>query len=284
MYIPSLGEVGVGFYINMLPVISIIIPCYNSGRFLPEALDSIKAYPDDRVYEVIIVDDGSTDQHTLKLLDELKSKDYTVIHQENKGPAAARNTGIRQSKGEYILFLDSDNKIRAAYIDKGIEILNAYKDVGVVYGNPCFFGDSDHPRFTTQKFDMYKMLRTNYIDMCTVVRKKAWEEVGGLDENRLLMGHEDWEFWISTASKGWKFYYVNEVLFNYRVRSNSLFMQSSETDNVSQLVRYVHQKHLDTYIKYYQALYQNFMICQNDQKRPFRSFIKFIYKKYFERN
>lgn len=269
--------------LTMLPVISIIIPCYNSGQFLPEALESIKSYPDNKVYEVIIVDDGSTDQHTLTLLSKLNHEGYTIIHQENKGPAAARNTGIRQSRGEYILFLDSDNKIRAAYIDKGIEILKTYNDVGVVYGNPSFFGDSDQPRFTTEKFDMYKMLRTNYIDICTVVRRKAWEEVGGLDENRLLMGHEDWEFWINTASKGWKFHYVDEVMFEYRLRSNSLIMQSSETDNVSQLVRYVHQKHLDTYIKYYQALYIQYSICQNDQKRPFRSFVKFMYKKYFKK-
>src|SRR4051812_30462131 len=99
------------------PVVSIIIPCYNSGKYLPEALDSISAYPDKGMYEVIIINDGSTDELTLSLLNNLQQNgEHIVLHQENKGPAAARNAGVKMAKAPYLLFLDSDNKIESNYI------------------------------------------------------------------------------------------------------------------------------------------------------------------------
>src|SRR4051812_30684422 len=118
----------------MHPIISIVIPCYNSGQFLPDAIESVRSYNGKHSYEIIIVDDGSTDEATLTLLEGLSVDSCVVLHQPNKGPAAARNTAIRHSKGEYILFLDSDNKIRPEYIDEGIKALENDKKAGVAYG------------------------------------------------------------------------------------------------------------------------------------------------------
>jgi len=265
---------------HLQPLISIIIPCYNSGQYLPDALESIKTYPDKNAYEVIIVDDGSTDQYTLNLLTKLQTEGYIIFKQENKGPAAARNTGVSNAKAEYLLFLDSDNKIRSSYIDQGIKILSTFQDVGVVYGNPAFFGSKTEERFVTRSFDMYSILINNYIDMCSVIRKKAWQEVGGFDEARILIGFEDWEFWIRVGAAEWKFYHVNETLFDYRVREDSVIKNALQPDKHRQMLNYVHTKHLTLFNKFYSELYEQSCYYSNDQKKPFRSFIKYFYNKY----
>ncbi len=108
----------------MSPIISIIIPVYNSGNYLRETLESVRNYTGKSIYEIIIVNDGSTDNDTLELLNQLQNEGYSIIDQENKGPAAARNNGVECSRGKYLLFLDSDNRIKPSYIDKGIGILD----------------------------------------------------------------------------------------------------------------------------------------------------------------
>ncbi len=265
----------------MTPLVSVIIPCYNSGRYLSEAIESVLTNRNKNLYEIIIVNDGSTEVFTLSLLKKLSGEGYTIIDQENMGTGAARNTGVKHSKGEYILFLDSDNKIRSDYIDKGIKILQKHNDVGVVYGNASFFGESDKPRFITREFDRHAVLANNYIDICSVVRKKAWEEVGGFDENRMIMAHADWEFWIHLISKGWKFHYINQVLFDYRIREDSLLIQQSGDDSIRQIVNYIHSKHWHLFFDNYRQVYACLTFYGNDKKKPLRSFIKYLHNKYF---
>ncbi|MEJ7737942.1 MAG: glycosyltransferase family A protein [Chitinophagaceae bacterium] len=268
----------------MKPLVSIIIPCYNSGKYLPDAIRSVHEHPDKTIHKIIIVDDGSTDEQTLLLLNQLAAEGITVIHQENRGPAAARNTGVMHAQTKYLLFLDSDNKIRYTYIDKGIDILDKHKDVGVVHGNAAFFGTANKPRFSSRPFDMTTMLFSNYIDVCSVIRKKVWEDAGKFDEKRILFGHEDWDFWLRVADTGWKFHYVNEELFDYRVRENSLLIQSSGSDNIRQMMHYVYSKNMDIVMKEYRALYREKMLYQKDKERPLRSFAKFMYRKYFKKD
>ena len=172
------------------PDVSVIIPCYNAGAFLQEAVNSVYEYCKKYSYEIIITNDGSTDPQTVVILNELSLKTCTVLHQENRGPAAARNTAVKASSGEYLFFLDSDNKARKGYIDKGIEVLKANNDVGVVYGKPFFFGENAKPRFYTKAFDFDCLLFDNYIDTCTVIRRKVWDDVGGFDEARVLYRNE----------------------------------------------------------------------------------------------
>lgn len=262
-------------------LLSVIIPCYNSGEFLPDALESLDACSENNIIEVIVVNDGSTDKMTLSLLDELHAKGYNIIHQENKGPAAARNTGVRNSSTDFILFLDSDNMVRSDYISKGINILNTHPDVGVVYGKPNFFGDTTDERFTARKFSIYTIILGNYIDMCSLVRKKMWQDIGGFDEERVLIGHEDWEFWIRAGAAGWKFHYLDQVLYDYRVRAGSLVKQATESTKFKQMHDYVVLKHHEIFTYYYRDLHRKVKFYQRDQNRPFRSFLKFLYRKYF---
>ncbi|MGL5195420.1 MAG: glycosyltransferase family A protein, partial [Chroococcales cyanobacterium] len=114
--------------------VSVIIPCYNQGEFVLEAIASVESCQDP-VYEILIVNDGSTSPVTQKVLTYLEKKGYQVIHQSNQGLAAARNTGIKKAQGRYILPLDADNKIKPDYITEAVAILDEHPEVGVVYGN-----------------------------------------------------------------------------------------------------------------------------------------------------
>ncbi len=133
-------------------------------------------------YEIIITNDGSIDAVTLSVLNDLAAKDCTILHQENKGAAAARNAGVKASSGKYIFFLDSDDRVREGYIDKGIAVLEANDETGVVYGKPHFFGEAAKRQFTTKAFDFNSLLFDNYIDTCAVIRRKVWDDVHGFDE------------------------------------------------------------------------------------------------------
>lgn len=223
-------------------MISIIIPCYNSGRYIREAIESVLTSSFFQ-FELIIVNDGSTDPKTIEILESLNSKDILVISQSNQGPASARNAGARVAKGNIFLFLDSDNVILPKYIEKAFSILSDNESVGVVYSNPIFFGDtSNEDRFYPKSYSYQELLLGNFIDMCSFVRRATFEEVGGFDEHRDLIGWEDWEFWLRVAQTNWVFYYLNENLFKYRIRNDSLMGLSNETKK-NNMLEYIGRKH-----------------------------------------
>ena len=110
-----------------------------------------------------------------------------VVSQPNRGPGAARNTGIRLAKGEFILPLDSDNRLRDVYLDEGVSLLKANPSVGVIYADAEYFGDRSG-RWHVPDFNLLSLIRMNFIDTCALYRKRLWEEVGGYDEQMILHG------------------------------------------------------------------------------------------------
>ncbi|WP_298903217.1 glycosyltransferase family A protein [uncultured Psychroserpens sp.] len=220
--------------------LSIVIPCYNMGDFVKEALASVLDYPNQDDLEIIVVNDGSNDDgHTKAILDSYSNTNITVIHQENQGLGAARNNGIRAANSSYIIPLDADNKLRHGYISKGISILDKHQDIGVVYSDNRQFGLSNQD-VKVGEFDVAKLLKKNYIDACLVLRKSAWESVNGYDEQMPVMGYEDWDLNMRLFFKGWQFKYINEILYDYRVRENSMLVTSNE--NKSLLLDYMFSK------------------------------------------
>ena len=220
--------------------LSVVIACYNMGDYVTEALTSVLSYPKQDEVEVIIVNDGSNDDNYTKgILDEYNYKNVTVIHQENKGLGNARNTGIEMAKATYVIPLDADNKIRHEYIIEGISILNSNPDVAIVYGDNKQFGLRDQD-VAVGKFDITKLLKKNYIDACAVLRKTAWESINGYDENMPIMGYEDWDLNLRLFFNGWQFKYVNGVMYDYRVRENSMLINSNQ--NRELLLDYIFTK------------------------------------------
>lgn len=219
--------------------ISIIIPCYNMGDFLQETLDSVTSYPNNDVYEIIIVNDGSTDSQTIQLLTQLENEGFFILNQENQGLAKARNNGIKLAKATYILPLDADNKIRHSYITNSIEILDNNPKIDVVYGNRKHFGE-ENKIIEVPDFNFPLLCTKNYIDACAVYRKSIWEKVNGYDENMPVMGYEDWDFWLRIALQGANFYHFAEITFDYRVRNNSMLSDAFAQNKI--IKNYIYSK------------------------------------------
>ena len=223
----------------MSNLVSVIIPCFNDGQFLLEAVQSVQHYPDPRAYEIVVVNDGSCDPLTMQVLADVERENCRVIHQPNRGLGAARNAGIRSASGIYILPLDSDNRIRPEYISEGTRVLEQNPRIGVAYGDAEYFGDKTG-RWKVPKFSLGRLIQENYIDACAVFRRSAWEEVGGYDEQMPIMGWEDWDFWLRLALGNWGFCHLDAVLFDYRSRGKSMIFETVK--HVGELCDYIFGK------------------------------------------
>ena len=205
--------------------VSIVIPCYNHGPMLREALASIEQVRNTNLLEVIIVDDGSSEPDSVQTLSEIAETGYCVVSQPNRGVGAARNTGIQLAKGEFILPLDSDNRLRDVYLNEGVSLLKRNPSVGVVYADAEFFGERSG-RWYVPDFNLLSLIRMNFIDACALYRKRLWKEVGGYDEQMPWMGVEDWDFWLRLAFHGGTFVHLPKIGFDYRVRSDSMIVKA----------------------------------------------------------
>lgn len=221
--------------------VSVVIPCFNHGEFLPEAVASVLQANRDDV-QLIVVDDGSTDERTRQEMDALCARGVRVIRQENKGLAAARNAGIAASGAPYILPLDADNRVRPAYLDHGVRILDSNPGVGVVYGDAQYIGIRAG-RWQVGPFDAARLMRSNYIDACAIYRRVAWEQNRGYDGSMPVQGAEDWDFWLSTMEHGWEFAYVPEVLFEYRAGEDSMLARLYASGLGEELEKFLADKH-----------------------------------------
>jgi glycosyltransferase involved in cell wall biosynthesis len=257
------------------PLVSIVVPCYNHGKYVDDAIKSVEQITDRSLYELIIVNDGSKDEFTNTHLAEL-SKTYHVIQQHNQGLSATRNNGIKIAKGKYILPLDADNKIRPEYVYRGIEIMEANESISMVYGNTQLFGEQNGIR-RSEPFNLQHLMLHNFIDACAIYRRTMWEAVGGYDTN-MRDGYEDWEFWLHAAFKGFKFQHVDEILFDYRVLGNSMVHQlQSQKQKVHKIIEHLRTKHG----YYYGPEYIDRDLMEKFSISPAGFVSKMILKKYF---
>lgn len=201
-----------------MPKVSVVIPCYNHGEFLPETLNSVHAqtFAD---YEIIVVNDGSTDEATVTLLQRLNMAKTNVMHTDNHGVSAARNSGISEARGDYILPLDADDKIGCDYLELAVSLLDSRPEVGIVYCERLLFGELDGLA-PLPEYDPRLLLMDNCICPAALFRKVDWENVGGYSE-KMVYGWEDWDFWISLSELGRQVVKIPEPLFFYRVRKVS---------------------------------------------------------------
>lgn len=226
-----------------MPHVSVVIPCYNSHQYLQEAIDSVKrqTFKD---YEMLVVNDGSTDPETIHTLDKLDPS-IKVLTKENGGLAAARNFGINNSSGEVIITLDSDDKFAPDFFKEAIEILNKEKETGIVSSYVQEFG-AYSKLWRTNAYDDFSFLTENRLVACCAFRKRCWEEVGGYDEN-MRLGYEDWEFWIRITQKSWKVHVIPKPLFFYR-KSEGSMLGSQTKPRMSEIIDYMMHKHHDWYL------------------------------------
>lgn len=258
---------------RMEEIVSVIIPCYNHGKFVREAINSVEQC-DKSLYELIIVNDGSTDAYTNDVMRELASEGYNVINQQNQGLSKTRNNGIALAKGKYILPLDADNKIKPEYITYALKHFQTHPETDVVYSNAIYFGGKEGIS-KTPDFNLQRLMIMNFIDACALFRKSAWERIGGYDTN-MKLGVEDWEYWLHLAFTGSKFHHAKEPLFYYRVAEVSMLSRDT-SPNFPVLKKYIETKH-GVYMNNDAVV--NYM-ADKFKQNPFVFLFKLVLKTYF---
>ncbi len=202
---------------NTLPLVSIIIPCYNSVDFISECIDSVL----DQNYqnlEIIVVDDGSTDG-TLEVISRYER--IRVISQSNSGACVARNRGLKLSKGKYVKFLDSDDFLEPGVIKAQVELSEKLDENAIVYGNYNIVrGDrkSCQDTFIGMADQTAILMIADILISTPLHRKWMLELVDGFDE-RLKNGQE-WNLHIRLSSEGVRFIHHRGSVFNYRIHKS----------------------------------------------------------------
>lgn len=231
-------------------LVSIIIPFYNQAEYIADVLESVceQTYED---IEVIVVDDGSTADSAAianRLLQQRTSRikhGGQLIHQDNGGLSSARNTGIRHSRGEYIICLDADDRIAQTYLARCVSHLKSHPETKVVLTRCRFFGTSDAE--LPMSYDPESFRWGNSITSASMYRRTTYDSSPGYDE-ALRFGHEDWDFYLSIIHSKSDVHIVDEPLFFYRRKpKNVASMVNTIEDHAQQTLRHIYNNHHELY-------------------------------------
>src|SRR3989344_2856340 len=209
---------------NSKPLVSVIIPTYNARSYILEAVDSALAQDYENI-EVIVINDGSTDDTEEILRPYVESNQIKYFVQENKGLAATRNRGVSLSSGEFIAFLDADDLFLKEKIGEQVEVFLKNKEVGICYSGLIHFTDEESRKFFIHRYNDHRprdifldLLSKQFINPSTVmIRKAVFREHGFFDES--LRFSEDWDLWLRLAYDGIGFFYLDKLLTYYRIRN-----------------------------------------------------------------
>lgn len=225
------------------PRISVIIPCYNTARFVAEAMESVfsQTYRD---YEVVVVNDGSPDTIELEQVLAPWRDKFTYVHTENCGLAGARNNGIRASRGELIALLDSDDIWEPTFLQVLVGMFEENPGVDVVYSDAVLFGNTDSPGRTLMEmfppqeeitFESILSSRAWVFVISCIVRREVLVRVGGFDQD--LRYAEDLDLWLRIAHGGFKFLPCSQPLVRYRRRAGSLTAECSPDQEIRRRIQ-----------------------------------------------
>jgi glycosyltransferase involved in cell wall biosynthesis len=207
-----------------MPKVSVVIPAYNAMAYLPETIANVlkQTYTD---FEVVVVNDGSTDKIE-EWITQISDRRVKFISQANLGLAGARNTGIRESQGEYLAFLDADDLWESTKLAKQVQVLDSHSKVGLVYTWVAYVDDQGNSTGRVvrnqQEGDVWQQLTKGNLVECgsvAMVRRECFEKCGLFDCN-LGSFVEDWDMWLRIANH-YQFKVVKQPLVYYRQVSTS---------------------------------------------------------------
>ena len=225
------------------PLVSVIVPCYNLGAYLPECLDSLQrqTFQD---FETIIVDDGSTDDASLRLLDMLKDQGWHVVRKPNGGLSSARNRGIAEARGTWIVPLDCDDVLHPTCLEKLVAVKRADPELAIVSTLVRYFVDDVEEvcgGWVPFGFDLNILAHRNCAsNACALMDREALLAIGGYDE--WLTSYEDWDVQCSLASRGGRSAILPVFLYYYRVRPTSMMREEGMHRHYC-IKAYLAQKH-----------------------------------------
>jgi glycosyltransferase involved in cell wall biosynthesis len=191
--------------------ITVVIPCFDYGRFVHEAVSSALEQQGGPP-RVIVVDDGSTDAATLEALDRLPPG-VDLIRQQNQGPAAARNAALERTETALIVPLDADDRLAPGALQTLRPVLEQRPELGYSYGYARFFGAWEG-ELRLPAFDPYRLLHRALVPITALIRREVFDAVGGYDRD--FAGYEDWDFSLSALEHGWRGELVPAVTLEYR--------------------------------------------------------------------
>lgn len=203
--------------------VSVIIPAYNQGVYLGKAVQSVldQTYPD---FDIVIVDDGSTD-NTADIARGFKDQRIRYIYQENRGLSAARNTGIQNSDGELLTFLDSDDLFFPDKLEVLVAELEQHPEVGFVAGQAVLIDENGNPLgevFNTPlPEDPARLLLWNPLHVCSVMVRRLWIDRVGLFDER-FRAYEDWDMWLRLARAGCPMRWTPHPVSMYRFHTHQM--------------------------------------------------------------
>jgi len=230
-----------------MPRVSVVICCYNLGRYLDEALDSVLAQTM-QDFEIIVINPSSTDGFTNRLLADYKRPKTRVMHTPFMSVSESRNLGIAKSMGPYICCLDADDILEPTCLEKASRVLDEHREAGfVAYWYRLFGEQTGESRF--ESCDLYDFLIGNPACSASMYRREVWEKCGGYDK-RFAKGFEDWDFWLSILETGYKAHMIREFLFRWRARPDSRDKKAKLRENRDSLAKMFIEKHRDAYQKH----------------------------------
>jgi glycosyltransferase involved in cell wall biosynthesis len=229
---------------NVTPLVSVIVPCYNSGKTLSRTINSVIRQTWERI-EIIIINDGSTDKFTIEQLDFFSTEPkITIYSQSNKGLSSARNRGISISNGEYIMPLDSDDWLDNNAIKIMLDAYNKSNLNSIVFSDIKLEGKRVGVKETF--CNPFEQLFSNQLPYCMLFPKSVFNEIPGYDET-LLFGLEDWDLNIRLLINKYNFVKVNKSIFHYQVDRSGMF-QSVTSKRFGYIFNKIKQKNSYTYV------------------------------------
>lgn len=224
--------------------VSIIVPCFNHAKYLEECIRSInnQSYTN---WECIIVNDGSTDD-TETVSHKLENEKIRYIYQENRGLSGARNTGIRNASGDYILPLDADDTLNPLALEKMIAVFAQTPETLIVFSDTVTFGSTNKKSDLQETFSLKDLLLGNKL-YCTSMFPKKHFDTGIIYDEKLRHGFEDWEFWIQLidAHREQPITKIDYPVFNYRSHPETSMIKEITGNNDKKEIIYhaVYEKH-----------------------------------------
>lgn len=224
------------------PAVSVVVPCFNGGRYL----DGLMASLDRQTlhgFETIIVDDGSTEEATLRKLAALEGR-ARIVRQDNRGLSAARNAGIAAARSAFVAVLDCDDTFEPPFLEEALALLQgAPPDVAMVVSHLRLTGAAHG--VVERYFNAFDLLFTNTLHSGVMLRKAAWQAVGGYDES-MRQGYEDWEFYLRLSQAGYCGIELPKVYYNYALATGGMLISRSSQVHAA-LWRSMRTKHAAQY-------------------------------------
>lgn len=220
--------------------VAVIVPCFNDGRLVTEAVASARACPEP--IELVVVDDGSSDPETLAVFGELERDGVHVIHQENQGLPAARNAGLAATSAPYVFPLDADDLLIGETLPAMADLLDARPGAGACFGDYAEFGGpEDLVRGVPATLDPFRLAYTNEYPVSALFRRTALEQAGGW--HRIGSGYEDWDLWMALVEAGHGGVHVGEGRLTYRRRLHGERMLTAAKRHHRALYKELRKRH-----------------------------------------